>query len=570
MVKPQITADLQEILKKLGLDGVEPSLAHPVQEAHGDYATNIAMVLWGKKKKAEWGSQGLKTPLDLASKIVECYKSINPSYLGKVEVAPPGFINFWLAEDFLIGQLGQITKGKGKFGGIGRNRGTVMVEFAHPNTHKAFHLGHLRNIILGESVCRLLKFSGTKVYRTNYQGDVGLHVAKCLWGFKNGQVKIEALDTLDKKIKALSDAYVLGHKGYSESPKSRGEIEELNQKLYRGEPEIGNLWSLTRGWSLEYFERIYQRVSVKFDRLYFESEMAGPGKELVLEYLEKGVFEKSEGAIIFPGKNYGLHNRVFLTGQDLPTYEAKDLALAQREFSDFPVERILHVVGSEQKGYFEVLFKALEMVLPETCGREYHLIYGWVNLKTGKMSSREGEVVLGEWLLDEVKKKLKERYQMAEEVAEKVAVGAVKYSFLKVSLLQNIAFDIDESISLEGNSGPYLQYTYARTQSVLEKAGSGEELTSDSLVLNPEEKALLRTLYRFSEVVEEATGNYSPSLLCTYLFDLAQKFSLFYQNHQILKAKGSQRALRLGLTQAVGQVVKNGLFLLGISAPRKM
>ncbi len=564
-------------MRSIDLEYEKIDLEHPAQEVHGDYATNLVLGLWGKRKKEEWESQGFAKPVDLAEKVAECYRAKSKPYLAKIEVAGPGFINFWLSEEFLVGAITQIAREGENFGNSQIESEAVMVEFAHPNTHKAFHLGHLRNITTGEAIARILGSQGFKVFRTNYQGDIGLHVAKCLWGVRKKiateGIRLEDLKTLEEKIKFLSEAYVLGNKNYDDSPDVRKEIEELNLKIYQKSEEIASLWQETRDWSLEYFDRIYQEVDVKFDRLYFESEMADLGKKLVLEYLRKGVFEESEGAIIFPGEKYDLHNRVFLNSRGLPTYEAKDLALAQKEFNEFPIGRCLHVVGPEQRGYFDVLFKALEFIDPKIAKGECHLMYGWVRLKTGKMSSRSGEVVLGEWLLNEVKSKLKETYQMTEETAELVSVGAVKYSFLKVGLLREISFDIDESISLEGNSGPYLQYVNARIKSVLAKSstslGSGKIKVSKDLI-NAEEMSLLRGLHRFPEVVQEAAGSYAPNLICSYLFDLAQKFNLFYQKHPILKANDSQRDFRLGLTAAVGQVVENGLRLLGIAAPEKM
>ncbi|MBI5465637.1 arginine--tRNA ligase, partial [Candidatus Gottesmanbacteria bacterium] len=294
----------------------------------------------------------------------------------------------------------------------------------------------------------------------------------------------------------------------------------------------------------------------------------------------------------------------FINQVGLPTYEAKDMALAKLQFSEFKPDLIIHVVGPEQKGYFEVLFKALAQLFPETAGKEYHIIYGWVRLKTGKMSSRSGEVVLAEWLLDEVKKRLKNSFKMSEEVGEKVAVGAVKYSILKFSPTSEIAFDIDESINLEGDSGPYLQYTYARCKSVLRRAEAenGEPLRSagqfsaesnrslkeekilakklakDSskivglpAALNPEELAILRALYRFPEVVSEAARAYSPNLICTFLFDLCQKYNLFYNRLPILKAESPELVkTRLALTAATAQIIKNGLYLLGIKVVKKM
>lgn len=615
MIKNQILADLKKVFKSLNLGKVEPTLEHPAQESHGDYATNVALILWGKRKKTEWESKNLKTPLELAEKIAECYKMEGTSYLAKIEVAPPGFINLWLTREFLIDEVVRIIQEKEKFGKNTKRKGeSVMVEFAHPNPLKVFHIGHLRNISIGESIVRLFETQGCKVVRANYQGDVGMHIAKAIYTllhippFKDDVSKVKGVHG---RVEFLGKAYTAGSLAFEENKEAKVAIKDINYLVYasvqkfqkdkgvesgstdymkfvHGRLEeiekVFELWRQTRQWSLDYFETIYKRVYTYYDRYYFETDCLA-GVDLAKEAVRKGVLEEHDGAIIFNGKKYGLDTRVFVNSLGLPTYEAKELALAEKEFSEFgKLDRVIHVVGPEQSSFFKVTFKAEELLNPgKYKDRQYHLSYGWVRLKRGKMSSRTGNVVPGEWVLDETKKEIKSQFpEMSEETAEMVAIGAVKYSMLKVSTTSEIAFSFEESISLEGNSGPYLQYAYARTQSVLEKvphfveASRGKRssefgVRSLKIVnLNPEEIAILRTLYEFPEVVEEVAENYSPNLICSYLFGLAQKFNLFYQKHPILKSEDEKRELRLGLTQAVGQVIKNGLFLLGISAPRKM
>jgi arginyl-tRNA synthetase len=579
MISQQIKKDLGKVCQKLKINPSKLVLEHPADSQHGDYATNIALRCWQKE---------YHSPFDLATKIVNTWRSEGlPAYLAKIEVAKPGFINLWLERDFLISQIDEVIKKK-YLKTTAKEKKGIMVEFAHPNTHKQFHIGHLRNICLGEAVCRLIKANRNQIYRVNYQGDVGLHVAKCLWGLL--KLKKSNPRSLDKKIELLGKAYVVGNRAYETEEKAKGEMEILNQKIYRQDKEILPLWKETRSWSLDYFDQIYQRLGVQFDRLYFESQVAEEGKKIVLQNLKKKIFEQSEGAVIFPGEKYGLHNRVFINQKGLPTYEAKDIALAQKQFADFSPLKIVHVVGPEQKGYFEVVFKALEKIYPKTAGKEFHLMYGWVRLKKGKMSSRTGEVVLGEWLLDEIKRRLTKDFKMTEKVLEEVAVGAVKYSMLKFGSQSEIVFDIDESVNLEGDSGPYLQYTYARTQSVLRKSGRVEEFKSkkifstllflgvssrselsSSFTLQEEEISILRTLYRFPEVVEQAGEKLAPNLICSFLFDLAQKYNLFYNRHSILKADSqSLIQFRLALTMAVGHIIKTGLNLLGIATPERM
>ena len=281
--------------------------------------------------------------------------------------------------------------------------------------------------------------------------------------------------------------------------------------------------------------------------------------------------------IIVAGEKFKLHNRVFITGDGNPTYEAKDMGLGKLQFSEYHPDLVIHCVGSEQTGYFQVIIEALAQLVPETKGKEYHLVYGWVNLKEGKMSSRTGQVVLGEWLIDTVKEEISKKvidnvskYKDSDitdvnGISETLAIAAVKYSFLKVGTTQQIAFDINESINLHGDSGPYLLYTYARCQSVLRKAGKPTKETPKEVPLAAEEAALARLLLYFPEIVVEAADLYAPNILCTYLFMLAQAFNLFYQKCPIL-----EHPYRLKLTDVTAQVLKKGLYLLGIQTVERM
>lgn len=565
MIKDKIIKVLAEVsdtpAEKVGLELTD-------NPSFGDYSTNVALILAKEK--------GIK-PRDLAEEFAGKLRENDnlKSVIEKIEVAGPGFINFWLKNDVLFDNLMQIASEKEKYGTSDWGKGNkYMFEFAHPNTHKAFHIGHLRNITTGESLSRFYEAVGYEVIRVNYQGDVGLHIAKTLYGIE----KIGFTDPKDTKARAeyLGKAYAAGSKAYEEDEGAKKEIHEINGKIYKGsDPEVNKLYKETRSWSLEYFAEIYKRVGTKFDRLYFESEVAESGKEISVRALKDGILERSKGAVIFPGSKYGLHDRVFITGEDVPTYEGKELGLGKLQFDEYTPDMIVHCVGPEQAGYFQVLFKALEMIFPETKGKELHVPYGWVKLKNGKMSSRTGQVVLGEWLLDEAKKKLLEIHKMKDGVAEQVAVGAVKYSFLKTGLTQELAFDLNESISIEGNSGPYLQYTAARANSVLCKAEFPisnfqfpNKLKIKNLKLKVEEESVLRSLSRFSEVISMSAKMYSPNLLCNFLYDLAQKFNGFYNKDKIIGSDNED--FRLALTFGVGQVLKNGLNLLGIQAPERM
>lgn len=604
-------------LRQLGVPNPEVLVTVPEDPAHGDYTTNVAMKIAKTMKKppmeialqvkkrmenGEWRveskARDQKRSKHGQTKSAKLAQLDPLQAIDRIEVAPPGFINIFLTEASLITQIERLLKsvetartpqeflGRWAAGSGHSRRMRVMVEFAHPNTHKAFHIGHLRNITTGESIVRLLESQGHTVIRANYQGDVGLHIAKCLYGMvriSHFPFPISNLKTASERVEFLGRAYAAGSKAYEEDPAAKAEIEEMNRKIYAKDPSVLPLYRQTRQWSLDYFDKIYKRVGSRFDRLYFESEVYERGKALVMEGLAKGIFEESDGAIIFPGARYGLHNRVFVTAEGNPTYEGKELALAMLETTEFgALDRIIHVVGPEQAGFFQVTFKTQELLGIVKPGVQRHLIYGWVKLKHGKMSSRSGNVVLGEWLLDEAKKaiydilqKNKSNYTKEEQetIAEKAAIAAVKYAFLKVSTTSEIAFDLKTSVSFEGDSGPYLQYTYARCRSVLRKASDGN-VPQPPLArrggewggtLNPEERSLARLLTQFPDVVAEAAETFAPSALCAYLFRLAQTFNLFYAKHEILGVP-----LRLALTAATASVIRQGLHLLGIDTLERM
>jgi arginyl-tRNA synthetase len=575
MITDQIQKLVADAAKKIGIqDKVEITI--PSQKQFGDFATNVSL------KSAKHLN---KKPVEIAEEIV---KNIPENDLIiEAKIIDPGFINFWISPNVNFAAAKKIAKNifeilPFRFGPEKK----IMVEFAHPNTLKLLHIGHMRNLSTGEAVIRLLEATGNKVIRSNYQGDVGLHIAKTIWKMKQffketGKEKMEALSLRDK-IALLGKAYAAAEKAFGENENAKKEILEVNKMVYEENPKIMPLWKETREWSLQYFDEIYKRMYSHHDRLYFESEVYKRGTEIAKNLLEKGVLEKSQGAVVFNGKRHGVDTRVFINSQGFPTYEGKELGLAELEFSEFgALDKNIHVVTPEQTSFFQVTFKVEELIDPTKYkDRQYHMAYNWVKLKSGKMSSRYGNVVEGAWLLDEAKKKLKEKYKLDEDTAETFAVAAVKYSFLKVSPQVEIFFDFDESVSLEGNSAPYLIYTYVRTQSVLNKnlklkilnlnSNSKFEVLNSKSNLTGEEKALLRKISQYTTAVYEATSRLSPNILTSYLFELAQDFNLFYQKNPILKAENNQKNTRLILTVAVGNIMKHGLNLLGIKTVEKM
>src|SRR3989338_1068081 len=472
-----------------------------------------------------------ENPLEIASALAQELNRENAKF--SAEAAPPGFINFLVSEKYITEKLDETryevsvtSKWQGK---------KVAVEFTDPNPFKEFHIGHLYTNVIGESISRLLEASGAVVKRANYQGDVGLHVAKAIWGMqKKLQATSDELQDLEKKslddrIKFMGEGYAEGNRAYEENEESKKEVIGINKKIYDSDRDVAELYEKGRSWSLEYFENIYKRLGTKFDFYYFEREVGKVGQKIVEENLEKGVFEKSDGAVIFPGEKYGLHRRVFINSEGFPTYEAKELGLAPTKFKDFPCDLSLVVTGSEIIDYFKVLLAAMKMIFPELAGKTIHIPHGTVRRKAGKMSSRTGEVIRAQDLLDEVKGKVWEKIKAGdslsenekEEIAEKVAVGAVKYSLLRAGIGKDILFDIDTSLNLEGDSGPYLQYTYARFRNILRKSESQTFQIPPATLPSETERQLMLALLRFPEIIEDAANSFSPNTLATYLHNTA-------------------------------------------------
>jgi len=563
-----IEEKIKELIKKAVLKSQEDfsdeiNLSTP-QLQFGDFSSNIALILAKKMKR---------NPMELAEEI----KSHMDSHedIESVQVLKPGFINVWLSKTALIIPLEQAVNETFVIPPFSYGpEKKVMVEFAHPNTHKLLHIGHLRNIATGESVCRMLAAAGNKVIRTNYQGDVGLHIAKCLWGVKarikkDGEALFEKL-TLQEKIQLLGKGYSEGQTAYDADEKAKAEIIEINKQIYIQDPQIKELWIATREWSVAYFEEMYKRLYSHFDRCYFESEVHEQGLKTAKELLEKGILEKSQGAVVFNGEKYGMDTRVFINSLGFPTYEGKELGLAPKEFSDFgTLDKAIHVVTPEQTSFFKITFKVEELWDKEKYGnKQYHLAYEWVKLKDGKMSSRTGNVIEASWLLDEIKKKILERFKNAGDIVETLAVAAVKYSFLKNATNSIISFDIDESVSLDGNSAPYLLYTYVRTKSILSK--ETENSGQYPKEITPDEKQILRLIYQYTDKVYKAASTLSPNILAGYLYELCREYNVFYQKNPILKADPDQKYIRITITKAVSNIIKHGLDLLGIKTVQKM
>ena len=451
------------------------------------------------------------------------------------------------------------------------------MEFGQPNTHKLPHIGHLFSYIYGESMARILQYQGNTVYRANYQGDIGLHVAKCLWQLLKDDADgtVPRDKALEERVQYLQKCYQVGATAYEENDHAKQEIDQLNKKIYADDPEVHAVWQETRQWSLDFYTQLETRLGISYDKKYFETMSAPLGKQAVLDNVGK-VFVEDEGAIIFRGEDYGQHTRVFINKFGNPTYEGKDTGLIQLKMKDFDFDLSLTSTAVEQKKYWDTVNTACELMFPELKGKLGHIDFGMINLSTGKMSSRTGNIIDAIGLLEMVKEEIRQAFEQKDKTTiESVSQASIKYSFLKSEVYKNKAFDLKSSISKEGDSGPYLLYTYVRTKSILEKAGLETGELSDvtpvpDQELTPEESALIRKLYQLPEVVALSAQQYSQHTIAKYLFDVAQLFNLFYQKNPILKADDTAKKTRLLITKATSNILNQGLHLLGIQTVEKM
>ena len=557
-IAARIGGALEKALQSLGIEGVAPTLEHPGDLAHGDFATNVALAAAKLAKK---------NPKALADEIVPVLGAIDG--VEKVEVAGPGFINFHLTRKYFATSVADIVAVGSEWGKSGLLKGKkIVVDHTQPNPFKPFHIGHLMSNTFGESLSRLLSNAGASVTRVNYQGDVGLHVAKCLWGIQK-----QGADPSD--VEALGRAYVYGASAYEDDEEAKKEIDLLNKRLYDGDESLKLLYDTGKEVSLKHFSEIYKLLGSEFDRLFMETETVKGATTAVERGLAENIFEKSDGAVIFKGETRGLNTRVFVNKLGIPTYEAKELGLIQLKQKEFPFDLALTATAVEQANFFAVATKAAEELWPDLGGKYVHIPFGMMLLTSGKMSSRKGNVVTGESLIDEMRTLALEKMEgrdlgdKKEDIADAVAVAAIKFSILKQSRIKNIVFDPAAALSFEGDSGPYLQYSHTRALSVLAKAKDAKIAPSSAMA--PDKVTdLERVLYRFPEVVQRALVEYEPHYVTTYLTELAGMFNSWYAKEKIVDATDPHSPYKVALTQAFATTMKNGLWLLGIRAPEKM
>lgn len=559
-MEQQIRAAIKRACTQLDLPEVDFTVEHPADTTHGDYASNVALVL---------AKQAGQPPHELAEQLVGTLRGTLDT-VADITVAGPGFINFTLARDFFTATIEEImAAGKAWGQHHSQAREVVLFEYTSPNLFKPLHIGNLVGNIIGESLSRLFEYNGADVRRCNYPSDIGLTVAKGVWGMQH-------IDADPDDINAIGEAYRAGNEAY-ESGEAKADIEAINRALYAGTDEaLNQLRAAGIATSRRQLAALLQMLGTReFDTEIPESMVSEPGLTLVREHTGD-VFVESDGAVVYPGEQDGLHTRVFINSQGLPTYEAKDVGHHKLKVATHPdwTQSII-VTGQEQREYFKVIFAALRRVFPEIESKHLeHIATGFLTLTTGKMSSRKGNVLTGESLLTEVIEATTERLTVPEgvsreEAAVAVAVAAIKYQILKQSVGSDIVFDKEAALSFEGDSGPYLQYTNARINSVLEKAAAaGVQPSSDTAPA--EAYALERLLYRWPEVTAAALAERAPHHVTRYLTDLAGAFNTFYATEKIADASDAYAPYKAALAQAVGQTLQNGLWVLGIEAPERM
>lgn len=581
----------------------------PADAAKGDYSTSIAFAA-----SKVVGMSSVECAIAIVAVLNDAAGSLLAGPVAKIEVAGPGFINFHLKPSVIAAEVNVAAREASPFsyGRIDINAGKkIAYEYTDPNPFKVFHIGHLVANMIGETVSRLGEFTNADIRRFCYQGDLGRHVAIFVYGlrlmdrpFPNAEEGEKM--TLVERMYFMGTAYARGATYFKENvasnPELEAEIQSINKKLYeKSDEEINAIYDLGLEWSLQYFETLYALLGTKFDQYFFESKCVEPARALIAEGQAKGIFTESEGAIVFEGEKFGpgLHTRVFITKFGLPTYDAKELGLAKLKYDAFQYDRSIVVTGNEQDQYFKVNLKAQELMLPQIVGKNMHISHGMMRLPTGKMSSRTGDVVSAEEMIESARafviNIMQDRPMSADEkekTANQVAIAGLKYLVLRQAAGKDVIYDAQKALAFDGDSGPYLQYACVRARSVVAKAkeqgidmaefssgclSNAECLPADAPEdLDTETSAgdVARKIFAFPEIIERSYLDTAPHHVATYLIELAGMFNAFYAQNRIADAADdatrATSAQYVALTQAVANVLANGLYVLGIEVPEKM
>ncbi|HEX6258755.1 MAG TPA: arginine--tRNA ligase [Candidatus Saccharimonadales bacterium] len=529
-----------------------------IEIARAEFAADYALPCFVFAKELK------KSPQDIAQALAS---QLRHDAIAKAE-AVGGFVNITLANSLLAQATAEAYSRSQSYGTQEIFRGKKQViETNNPNAFKDMHIGHAYNSIVADTIANLLELGSGEVHRVSYHGDVGLHVGRSMWAIlKYAQGDIQKLKEIvpAERPAFLSRMYVEGTGAY-EDPLEKQQIDLLaKQSFTLDDPFYKEVYELCKQWSFDYLDEIIATIGSKHvERRYFEREADELGRKIVEANIGT-VFKESEGAVIFEGEKYDLHTRVFLNSRGNTLYEARDLGLMQLKHTEFHPDMSYIVTAEEQKEYFKVVFKAAELVLSELAGKTTNIPTGMVKLSTGKMSSRTGKVLNIEWLFRALHEAVLARSPDAKNIEDTVT-GALRYAMLKVRIGSDIIFDINEAVSLEGNSGPYLQYAYARARSILAKLDAAVPV-GDSI--EGDEHQLAVRLLQYPAVTAKAVEELTPHVLTAYLYELTQQFNRFYEHNRIVGH--AREAERAALVQAYSVVLKNGLTVLGIPAPERM
>ena len=541
-----IKNQLEKTIKNLYNLDFKPEFTPAPDNIDADYSTNAPLKL---------AKELHKSPMQIAE---ELNKELNAN------VSAPGFLNFRLSDAHLNSAINDCFDNFEKYIKSSAFEGkTVICEFSDPNPFKVLHVGHLYTSIVGDSIGRLFEYAGAKVIRANFGGDVGLHVAKTMYILQQKDLK-------DLKIEDIAKCYVEGTAAYEDDPSAKAEVTKLNKEIYKNNSEnlhdgkLADLYWRGRELSYDYFNNFYGSIGVKFDKYYPESTVAGLGLETVKKELEKGVYEKSNGAVIFDGEKYGLHTRVFINKEGVPTYEAKDVGLIFTKWQDYHFDKSIIITGSEQLEYMKVVLKSIEQYAPELVKKTSHLTHGLVKLPGNvKMSSRKGNFLKAVDVLDMVKDELKSEYSSTDE---KVSLADTKNAFLKYKMGGNIIFDPKESVKMTGNSGPYLLYSAVRAKKILLNCKNNQD--SKDSTYDTYERNLIKKVLEYKDILNEAVTEMAPHKLANYLYELAQTFSRFYEHCPVVG--DTREPIRAKLVKVYLTTMAHGLDILGIQIPEEM
>jgi len=594
-IEALIGQDVRNALKSLYNADIDVNSVQ-IQLTKKEFEGDLTVVVFPFTKFSRKGPE--QTGSDIGEFLIK-----NVSEISKYNVVK-GFLNLVISSSYWLNLLKEISENEDfGFKAVAEESQLAMVEYSSPNTNKPLHLGHIRNNLLGYSISEILAANGKKVVKTNIVNDRGIHICKSMYawkkegknetpestGMKGDHLVGEYYVRFDKMYK--SEVAALIEKGMSKeeaenNAPSMCEAREMLRKWEAGDPETISLWKTMNTWVYAGFDETYKKLGVNFDKIYYESETYTTGKEEVLRGVAEGIFEKRDDGSVWANlENDGLDQKILLRSDGTSVYMTQDIGTAKLRYQDYPIDQMVYVVGNEQNYHFQVLSILLDK-LGFAWGKDlYHFSYGMVELPQGKMKSREGTVVdaddLIEGMIDVARKTSEElgkleEYSEAEkeEIYRKIALGALKYFILKVDPKKTMLFNPEESIDFNGNTGPFIQYTYARIQSVLRKAtGAGLTWKIEDISLEADQKEieLIKKINNFPATVEESAGSYSPALIANYCYDLVKEFNQFYQDITILgESDEKKKQLRLVLAENTARVVEKGMKLLGIECPERM